>query len=461
MTGSFTLAGLLLRGRAAAGRATVDVLTIVTFMISTSLLLSVVAGARALSVREQNPPAGFLAALGASADLDVTMMGIWTFLAFGAAVLLVVPLLTLSAAAARMGALGRDQRLATLRLLGVSVAGVIRLAALETMMAAGLGAICGIAGYFGLLPALSMIRFQTAPLSGSELVLPAGWIAAVVVVVVALAGAASLSGLREVTISPLGVSKRERRRGVPWKRIIAVPVVVVVWLAVSPFLSFQREWTTTIVVVLVVLGAFMGVVNLIGPLVLQLAGRVLVRFPSATAMLAGRRVLDDPRGAWRNVAGLAFTGFIGGAFVAMPSFRSQAPFVTILSADLRTGTLMTVVIAFVTAAASTALNQAAAVLDRRRALVQLDHAGASRSVINGSRRREVLVPTLCASVGSAALAVLFFLVLGRVAQVDADPAGLITLAAIVVAGVALVVAASESCRPIVRGVLATAGARVE
>jgi len=448
------IAGLLLRGRVAAGRAVIDILTTATFMITTSLLLSVVAGARVFYERQTNPPAGLIAALGPDAPaLSPATMSQWTLFACCAAVLLIVPLLTLSAAAARMGALGRDQRLAALRLLGASAFDTVRLATFDSMASAVIGALLGIVGYIGLLPVWSMITFQATPLSPAQMLMPAGWVALVVLGVVLLAGIASVAGLRGVRISPLGVSRRARRSKVRWARLLVIPVVIVAWIAVAPL----RDLTVIVVVLL----CFMAVVNVVGPLVLRLVGTVLMHHDSAVSLLAGRRILADPSSAWRNVAGLAFTGFIGGVFVALPQRTTANPLTTILSDDLRTGALLTVAISFVTAAASCALNQIAAVLDRRDVLVQLDHAGTPQQIINAARRREVLIPTLCASLGSAGLSAMFFTSLGAAFAVAGNPTGTIALTLILACGIGLVLAAAETCRPVVRGILAGAGARVE
>ncbi|MDQ7993989.1 MAG: hypothetical protein AAGC63_12885, partial [Propionicimonas sp.] len=119
----------------------------------------------------------------------------------------------------------------------------------------------------------------------------------------------------------------------------------------------------------------------------------------------------------------------------------------------------TLVIAFVVAAASAALNQAAAVLDRRATLVRLGHAGVPRALIDRSRRHEVLVPTLVASVGAAGLSAVFFCTLGMAAGLLPNLPGLASLAAILAAGVIVVAVAADSCRPLVTGILAGAGPR--
>ena len=116
----FRIAPLLLRGRIRAGTGLIDLLAVLAFTVSSWLLLSVLAGINAFVNRQFHPPAAFVAALGADATEGVAELVMWTLLAACAGVLLIVPLVTLGAAAARMGALGRDQRLSTLRLLGLT-----------------------------------------------------------------------------------------------------------------------------------------------------------------------------------------------------------------------------------------------------------------------------------------------------------------------------------------------------
>ncbi len=98
----------------------------------------------------------------------------WTLLAACAGMLLLVPVITLGAAAARMGALGRDQRLATLRLLGLTGGQAVALSTLETMLAAIAGGLVGLMGYLVSVPAWAAISFQATSLGGGAMLLP-GW----------------------------------------------------------------------------------------------------------------------------------------------------------------------------------------------------------------------------------------------------------------------------------------------
>ncbi|CAM3138436.1 hypothetical protein STSO111631_02645 [Stackebrandtia soli] len=69
--------------------------------------------------------------------------------------------------------------------------------------------------------------------------------------------------------------------------------------------------------ILVMLGATFVAINYAGPWVVRLIGVILSSTSRrASTLLAGRRLLDDPRSAWRTVAGVSMTGFVAG-FIAM------------------------------------------------------------------------------------------------------------------------------------------------
>lgn len=453
------LAPLLLRGRIRAGRGLIDLMSVAAFTLSGWLLLVVTAGVNAFHHRELTPPAPFLAALGDGAAAGVSQLAFWTILAVCAGVLLIVPVLTLGAAAARMGALGRDRRLAGLRLLGASGSQVVTLSTIETMLAALVGAVLGTLGYLATLPLWQAVTFQATPLSAAEMLLPAWAIAGVAGLLVVLAGLSSLGGLARLRISPLGVARRQPRRALKVWRFLALPVAVVVWLVVAPMLRIARELTLSATVIAVALGIFMGVINLVGPWLLQLLGLILSRSGRPPVLLAGRRLLADPKAAWRSVSGLAFIGFTGGTLVSLPDFSTDAdPLVAILATDLRTGTYLTLAIAFLVAAASTLLNQASAVLDRRSELRQLANVGVPVGLHDRTRLVEVVTPAALAALGSGGLAVLFFAVLPKVGSAQLGP---LPFGAALLAGIALVWAAGEACRPLVRSAVTGIGPRID
>ena len=98
-------AGALLRSR----DASTSILTILSFALPHAMLLAVAGGVSAFRER---------AAAGVGADPDLAQLYI-VFAGF-AAVLLIVPILTMGAAAARLGMTRRAENLAILRLIGLS-----------------------------------------------------------------------------------------------------------------------------------------------------------------------------------------------------------------------------------------------------------------------------------------------------------------------------------------------------
>lgn len=454
------LAPLLLRGRVSAGYGLIDLMSVAAFTLSGWLLLVVTAGMNAFYHRQLVPPADFVAALGDGAAYGVSQLVVWTILAACAGVLLIVPVLTLGAAAARMGALGRDRRLAGLRLLGATAGQVVTLSAIETMLAAGVGALLGMVGYLITLPLWAGVTFQATPLTAAEMLLPVAAIAGILALLVVLAGISSVSGLLRLRISPLGVARRQPRRALKMWRFAALPAVVVAWLMVAPLLNLTRELVFSAAVIVGALGLFMGVINLVGPWLLQLLGLSLARSGRPAVLLAGRRLLADPKAAWRSVSGLAFIGFTGGALVSLPDFTvgNVDPLIRILGDDLRTGTYLTLVIAFLVAAASTLLNQASAVLDRRAELRRLANVGVPAELHNRTRLVEVVAPAALSALGSGGLAVFFF---GLLPRVGTQQLGVAPFAGALLLGLALVWAAGEACRPLVRSALTSVGPRID
>ncbi|MFT4109025.1 hypothetical protein [Propionicimonas sp.] len=446
------LAPLLLRGRISAGYGLIEAMSVAAFTLSGWFLLVVTAGMNAFYHRQLVPPAAFLAALGDDAAYGASQLVVWTILAACAGVLLIVPVLTLGAAAARMGALGRDRRLAGLRLLGATGGQVVALSAIETMLAALAGAVLGTLGYLATLPLWAGVAFQATPLGAGEMLLPAAAIAGIVGLLVLLAGISSVVGLLRLRISPLGVARRQPRTALRLWRFLALPVVVVAWLVVAPMLNLARELVFSAAVIVGTLGVFMGVINLVGPWLLQVLGVLLARSGHPSVLLAGRRLLVDPKAAWRSVAGLAFVGFTGGALVSLPDFAADAdPLVRILGEDVRTGTYLTLAIAFGVAAASTLLNQASAVLDRRGELRRLANMGVPTRLHDRTRLVEVVAPAALSALGSGGLAVFFF---GLLPKVGAQQLGAVPFAVALLLGLLVVWAAGEACRPLVRAAVA-------
>ena len=445
------------RLRGARGGAILDVLAVIAFVISAFLALTVAGGTWMFVQRWRHPSTQIQDALGVDSSTVSTFLQGYVILAMVACALLVVPVLQLGAAAARLGAHGRARRLASLRLVGMSGRQVVAMSTAETLVQAAVGSFLGSLLWLVSVPAWHLLSFQGVSISARELLMPWWLVLTVVAVLLGLAALSTAIGLQQVRISPLGVAMQESPRALRRWRLGAFV------LAVIAFAVFGQLFTATVgniefsiyAVLVIMILIVVGAVNLVGPWVLQILARPGVMTGSVSRLVAARRIIDDPRAAWRNVAAVSLLGMVA-AFVALlptdPStFGGDATANVLLVRDIRTGAIITLAVGLVVAATSTLINQGALVLDRSGESVAMDRAGAPRGVFAAIRRYHVLIPlfvTLAISVGVGVLLGTPFM---TVFQFEAS--GVAIVLATVIAGLALTLAAAEACRPLQRRVL--------
>lgn len=426
--------GLLLRP--AKGQGAVLALPIVAFGVVTALVLTVVGGAQSFWgwTDEYGPVYQALAAI--------------------ALVLLVVPLANLGGAAARLSARRRDERLSTLRLLGVTPMGVGVATVIESAMVASAGAVAGILVYLAISPLIGLIPFRGESLGFDAVLLPPLSVLAVVGGVLLVAAGSAALGLRRVIISPLGVRLRSSTSSVHWFRaIIGVSVIAIVFVLMKIFPSIAGL-ATTIIAVAVLFAVALAILNVIGPWVLKVsASRQLRRAEQADRLLAARMVLDSPKAAWRQVSGISMASFMavfagtGVSLMNVMSDEAVAGAEADLAADMRTGLIITLVASFLMVAASVGVNQAASVLDQRDLHRSLHHLGMPVETVDGARRRAIMSPLLVTAIGSAlCAAVLVFPLLG-IALIT-TPESLLTIGLVVTVGIVLVWATTRVTRPL-------------
>ncbi|WP_230881924.1 ABC transporter permease [Planomonospora sp. ID91781] len=234
----------------------------------------------------------------------------YRILALIASVLMAVPLLVFGGAAARLTVARRDQRLAALRLVGATPGQVVAMTAAEAVITAFAGAVAGTLLYVLLIPPLTGIEIAGGSWFAADLWPGVPYTLAVLAAVPLLVGLSAVVGLRRVVVGPLGVAKRETPPGM---RFVRVAVLLAV-LAVVPTLSVGSGGG----MIAVVLGLAFLSINLAGPWVVGLIGRITAGTARGPArLLAGRRLVDDPRAAWRTVSGVALTGFVAGFVVLL------------------------------------------------------------------------------------------------------------------------------------------------
>ncbi|GAA3870009.1 hypothetical protein GCM10023084_23850 [Streptomyces lacrimifluminis] len=250
-----------------------------------------------------------------------------------------VPVIVLAAAAGRLGAARREQRLAALRLAGATPRQILAMTGLESGVVGAAGALVGALAYCLLLPALAEIPFGIGTWYTGRLWVGLPWLLAIVVFVAALIAVSAMLTLRQVAISPLGVAQQANPRRTRFIRLLLfVAVLLYIYVTTSSGGAGSRQ-------LLVMLLMFYGAFWLLGPWVVDRLGRITARFARRPAtLLAARRLSDDPRGSWRTVSGLVLAGFVAGFFtvgnVGIDSYRfpGQVAVPTTSTAAARTAT---------------------------------------------------------------------------------------------------------------------------
>ncbi|MEV0218220.1 FtsX-like permease family protein [Streptomyces sp. NPDC050704] len=231
-------------------------------------------------------------------DQNLTLIG---------AGLLVVPVAVLAAAAGRLGAARREQRLAALRLAGATPRQILAMTGAEAAVVGVAGAVVGALAYCALLPALARFPFGIGTWYTGELWVGVSGLLAVVVGVALLTAVSAVTTLRQVARSPLGVAQQADPRRTRVIRLLLF-VGALAYIAVT---ARGGGLKTSHLVLLMTL--FYGAYWVMGPWVVDRLGRILGRFARRPAtLLAARRLSDDPRGAWRTVSGLVMAGFVAG-----------------------------------------------------------------------------------------------------------------------------------------------------
>lgn len=434
------------RMRATRGAGVLDALAVLAFTVSSWLALTVAGGTWMFVQRWRID--------GVLADpMWADVAPAYVALAGFACALLVVPVLSLGGGAARLGARGRARRLASLRLIGMTSGEVVKMSVIETLVQAVAGVILGSVVFAATTPAWQLLEFQMQHIAVSEMLMPSWLWLGVIGVLLLLAVVSTVTGLSRVTISPLGVARDESPRSLKGWRL-----VVVVALAVG-FLIFARFTDLATLGGLIGTVAFLAIVvgsiNLVGPWLLQRVSKPRTRTSRVPKLLAARRILDDPRAAWRNVSSVALLGFIAGFVVTMPvdtTGDANDVFGTAFVRDIQTGVAITLVVGLLLAATATLMSQASGVFDRAAESVALDRMGVPHSIHAAVRRSQVQVPLAVALGTSVPLGLLLSTVAAT--AIHAFPVvGLAMLVGTVVVGFLLTLGAAEACRPLQSGVL--------
>jgi hypothetical protein len=252
-----------------------------------------------------------------------------------------VPVAVFVATATRLAATRREQRLAALRLIGATPAQVARLAVVEALLYTGIGAPAGILVFALTRPLVAQIPLDGGTWWPETIAPPLAQALALMVLVQVVGALAALAGMRRLSLSPLGV-----QRHVTPPRPSALRLVPsfagVVTLLVS--LNIFRNSSGEVGPLAVVGASFAAIIIGIafaGPWLTALVGRVLGRIARGpSALLAGRRLADDPRGSFGSIAGVIMAVFVASAFFTFAAYATAHA--GDFDAPIRPGVVLTV-----------------------------------------------------------------------------------------------------------------------
>ncbi|MFY9848894.1 MAG: FtsX-like permease family protein [Trebonia sp.] len=229
--------------------------------------------------------------------------------AFGIGVLAVLfPMLVLISTATRLAADRREERFAALRLVGGTPGDIRVIASVESVVSAFCGAVLGIAVFLLVRPALADAALVGTRYFESDLT-PTSWgYLGILVGVPVVAAIAALLSLRRVQISPLGVSRRAKRKPPTFWRLSVLVA------GVGLYVYGLSKTTHASIGAPAYPGLLLTMIGLViaGPWLTSAASRLFGRLtPGSSALLATRRLADNPKTAFRAVTGLVLAVFLG------------------------------------------------------------------------------------------------------------------------------------------------------
>jgi hypothetical protein len=226
------------------------------------------------------------------------------------ALAMLAPVLIFIATATRLSAARREQRFAAMRLVGATRRQVSLLAATESTAAAVLGVAAGFGIFLLLRAPVAGIPFLGQPFFPADMSLSLPDILAVALGIPVAAAVAARLALRRVHIFPLGVARRTTPRPPrTWRVLPLLAGLAELGFFVvrgAPASPGDEVWALLSGFLLIIAGLIIA-----GPWLTMAAARVMARRTSRPgALIAARRLADDPRAAFRAVSGLVLALFI-------------------------------------------------------------------------------------------------------------------------------------------------------
>lgn len=389
--------------RTRTGTGLVTLVAIISLTVSSTIAYLVAGGTWMFYQRSLRPQDFHVVQETLANGPDDSIMSIWVIMALFACAFLVPTIVSLTAQAAVLGASGREKRLATLRLIGLSSGDITRMTMLETAAQAAIGIVLG--GFFSVLlaPIFSNMKFQDVYIQTSELILPWWGYLTVAVVVFVLAVTASVVGMQRVRVEPLGVSRKEMPPALKYRSAILF-VVFTVFTLIMVDRTSMSSGIAAMAIVAAVVSINVMLINWVAPFLLQVFYRMVSIMPGTSHFVASQRIAADAKTTWRRSASMAFFGVIAGYLVISPvgedgltAMMSEEPGIFMMFRDLAMGGVLTLVFGFILSAMSVFLGLASQIFEQAHLSRSLHLMGVQRNFYFRTQVFETLGPVVIVS----------------------------------------------------------------
>lgn len=401
-------------------------LPLVSYAVATAMVLLVVGGT-AMFMRHADGEFGYLYSTGSLLAL----------------VLLLVPIATLGAASARLSGRIRNDRLAVLRLLGVTARQARMISTLESTVVSLIGSLLGVALWVTLLPVVGLLSFFGAPIGAYALWPGLHWVVISVGAITVIGTCSSILTLRQVSATPLGLVRRVDPAPAGTSAILVAGIMFAAVVLIIGGFPLLGELAGPAIASGALFAAFSGalaVVNLLGSPLIALRGRQLARkAKTASELIAGSQLAEHSRVVWRRVSVASMTSLIAvvaGVGVSITTLVGEEEGQPVFR-DLRTGVIVTLILSFIVVACSTAVSQVASTVEDRPLLRGLDRIGMPASMMAQARRTIVMMPLRWAILSGTCLGLIVTLPFAGVILL-VQPIAILTIAGSLVTGYCLV-----------------------
>jgi hypothetical protein len=226
------------------------------------------------------------------------------------------PVLIFIGGATRLSAARREQRFAAMRLVGATPRQISVIATVESSVAATAGVAAGFALFYLLRPSLAGIPFTGIPFFVGDLSLSLLDALLVAVGIPLAAAITARVALRRVQISPLGVTRRVTPAPPRIWRVIPLlaGMIELGYFAYVRDIGAKTHTNTTVEAIVFLIGILLVMAGLViaGPWLTMIISRlVATRARRPAALIAGRRLADNPKAGFRAISGLVLAVFVG------------------------------------------------------------------------------------------------------------------------------------------------------